>query len=397
MASRTSELNGPNPGSQPESKRDKKRREWVDKVEAKHKERMDDRDRMYIDTHQSLSHLASSLLPLPPTSQSYLLSLYLLTLERDALLSQVEMHHEYRLESSRRLFELEKDRLEEEYRKAKEGAKNLLLDKVEERRKRLREEKDGGDGSDLHSFSPLPPLNSASSAGHHSSAANRKLRPSRHQHASALDSALHLPFTSLPLSGSSAVNGTSSSSSSSAPGTNSAGFSILTDEILAPPAHLSLSILSHPSLSKTSSSANIFNSSLGNAGHPTGSSSSGSSKKARNSSNSNNHNSNGFANGHPDGSGNGQNPTLPGNGMFDKTPPSFTSSTGSSLGGGITEQIYNYVPGKSLADLGKLVKTSEAEVDWDLDQIRRSWKGGVLAPNGRGRRGAAVRADAGWR
>jgi hypothetical protein len=28
-----------------ESKRDRKRREWVEKVEAKHKERMEDRDR----------------------------------------------------------------------------------------------------------------------------------------------------------------------------------------------------------------------------------------------------------------------------------------------------------------------------------------------------------------
>lgn len=76
--------------------------------------------------------------------------------------------------------------------------------------------------------------------------------------------------------------------------------------------------------------------------------------------------------------------------MFDKPPP----VAGPSSSNAITEQIYNYIPGKSLADLGKLVKTSEAEVDWDLDQIRRSWRGGVLAPSVRGRRGAAVRADA---
>jgi len=101
--------------------------------------------RMYIETHTHLSHLASSLLPLPPTSQSYLLSLYSLTLERDALLSQISFHHEYRLDSSRKLFELERAKLEDDYRKAREGVKQMLLDKVEERRKRLREEKDGGD------------------------------------------------------------------------------------------------------------------------------------------------------------------------------------------------------------------------------------------------------------
>lgn len=101
--------------------------------------------RMYIETHTSLSHLASSLLPIPPTSTSYLLSLYTLTLERDALLSQIDLHHEYRLHSSRRIFELERERLEDEYRRAREGVRNVLLDRVEERKRRLREERESGD------------------------------------------------------------------------------------------------------------------------------------------------------------------------------------------------------------------------------------------------------------
>lgn len=101
--------------------------------------------RMYIETHTNLSHLASSLLPLPPTSQSYLLSLYTLTLERDALLSQISHHHEYKVDSSRKLFDLERDKLEDDYRKARDGVKQMLLDKVDDRRKRLREEKEGGD------------------------------------------------------------------------------------------------------------------------------------------------------------------------------------------------------------------------------------------------------------
>jgi hypothetical protein len=84
---------------------------------------------MYIETHTSLSHLASSLLPIPPTSTSYLLSLYTLTLERDALLSQIELHQEYRLHTSRRIFELERERLEEEYKRAREGVRNVLLER----------------------------------------------------------------------------------------------------------------------------------------------------------------------------------------------------------------------------------------------------------------------------
>jgi hypothetical protein len=100
---------------------------------------------MYIDTHHSLSQLASSLLPLPPTSQSYLLSLYTLTLERDALLSQAEMHADYRQQSCERQYELEKEQLENEYVKARNGVKATLLDRIEERRKRCREERDALD------------------------------------------------------------------------------------------------------------------------------------------------------------------------------------------------------------------------------------------------------------
>lgn len=101
--------------------------------------------RMYIETHHSLSQLASSLLPLPPTSQSYLLSLYTLTLERDALLSQAQMHADYRMQSCERQHELEKEQLEGEFGKARNGVKSTLLERIEERRKRLREERDAVD------------------------------------------------------------------------------------------------------------------------------------------------------------------------------------------------------------------------------------------------------------
>lgn len=76
---------------------------------------------------------------------------------------------------------------------------------------------------------------------------------------------------------------------------------------------------------------------------------------------------------------------MPGQGIFDR--PSADSSKD-------TDRIFVYTPGKSLADLGKVVKSSEMEIDWDLDQLRRTWKGGVLMGSVRGRRGAAVRAEA---
>ncbi|KAL7415702.1 hypothetical protein BDY24DRAFT_381937 [Mrakia frigida] len=352
-----------------ESKRDRKRREWVEKVEFKHKERMEDRDRMYIETHTHLSHLASSLLPLPPTSQSYLLSLYSLTLERDALLSQISHHHEYRLDSSRKLFELERAKLEDDYRKAREGVKQMLLDKVEERRKRLREEKDGGDILDSYSIPPLPSSSSNPSGSllsSSSSTSNRKLRPSRHSRllspsnlASLLDSDPNNPL--LPPA-------------------------LLASESL-PPSFLSLSVLSHPSLSRTSTSA--LNSPF--AFHGSNANSNG------NNNNSNNPNgTNGSAGGSEGGRPNAKKARNAPGGPTTNTASSNNAKSANAAnangGAGGEERIFLFIAGKSLTDLGKLVKGSEAEVEGDLGEIRRNWRGGGVT--GRGRRGAAIKADA---
>lgn len=384
---------------------------------------------MYIDTHHSLSQLASSLLPLPPTSQSYLLSLYTLTLERDALLSQAEMHADYRQQSCERQHELEKEQLETEYVKARNGVKATLLDRIEERRKRCREERDALDvvgefcrlralsglppgmrapfgrgvrrapvgapttvvttgadttalliSSDSHAFPAIPagpllqlPSTLANAVGTPSlsganGTASRSLRQSRHTRGPSYRSSTPggLPSVGGP-SGSNGIAGPSSGGAGTSNGEQGDGvrgpLSILSDEIFAPSAALSLSILNHPSLSKNSLAANLF-SFASSASGP-------SSKKARH------HASN-------PGGGGETGPTLPGQGIFDRPAPDSSKD----------DRMFVYTPGKSLADLGKVVKGSELEIDWDLDQIRRTWKGGVLMGNVRGRRGAAVRAEA---
>lgn len=410
---------------------------------------------MYIDTHHSLSQLASSLLPLPPTSQSYLLSLYTLTLERDALLSQAELHADYRLQSCERQFELEKEQLDTEYQKARNGVKATLLDRIEERRRRCRDERDALDvvGQSLPSLpargslgcgrplpsaqagqllsqprlialdadpSPLPPptapdshlfpaipagpllqlpatlanavgtppassfsaasASTSTSAGNGSGAGagqlqpppstnggvNRSLRQSRHGRGPSYRS-------STPGGGSGSGIATPGGATEAGDGADAGGPLSTLSEAFAPPSALSLSILNHPSLSKNSLAANLF--SFASAASASG-------KKARHHHGHPSSSSSSAANGGPGGGAEG--PTLPGQGIFDR-PPADSSKD---------DRMFVYTPGKSLADLGKVVKSSELEIDWDLDQIRRTWKGGVLMGNVRGRRGAAVRAEA---
>ena len=69
--------------------------------------------------------------------------MYPISLERSALLSQLEMEEGYALEGVQTAWEEEKDRVEEEYVRGRDRVRERLLEGVEERRRRAREEKDG--------------------------------------------------------------------------------------------------------------------------------------------------------------------------------------------------------------------------------------------------------------
>lgn len=206
--------------------------------------------------------------------------------------------------------------------------------------------------TDSYSLPPLP----SSATPVSSLLGSRKLRPSRH-------SRLLSPSALATL-----LDGATDSGSDVAPG-------LLANDSL-PPSFLSLSVLSHPSLSRTSTSA--LNSPFGfNANGSSNNNSSNSasnlppSKKARN---------------QPPSAGAGN--SSGGNQNGGKNTPGAAGANG---GQGGEERIFLFVAGKSLTDLSKLVKGSEAEVEGDLGEIRRNWRGGGVT--GRGRRGAAIKAD----
>lgn len=77
------------------------------------------------------------------SSPAYMLRLYPLSLERSALLAQLSVEEENAHEAVRAAYEEERDRVEEEWRKGRDRVKERLLEGIEERRRRAREEKDG--------------------------------------------------------------------------------------------------------------------------------------------------------------------------------------------------------------------------------------------------------------
>ena len=69
--------------------------------------------------------------------------LYPLSLERSALLAQLASEEDNAHEAVRIAYEEERDRVEEEWKKGRDRVKERLLEGIEDRRRRAREEKDG--------------------------------------------------------------------------------------------------------------------------------------------------------------------------------------------------------------------------------------------------------------
>lgn len=109
--------------------------------------------RLYNDMQHALAATAQVLLLSPALSRPYLLALQRLTLERDAELRQSALLHAHQVESARSAYEQERNKVDEEARNAKRAVRERLLAAVEERRKKLREDKEGGEsinGESVH-------------------------------------------------------------------------------------------------------------------------------------------------------------------------------------------------------------------------------------------------------
>jgi hypothetical protein len=86
---------------------------------------------------------ALTLASRPDMSGAFNLRLYPLSLERSALLAQLGFEERHARQGVDTAYDEERDRVEEEYKKGRESIRARLLEGIEDRRKRAREEKDG--------------------------------------------------------------------------------------------------------------------------------------------------------------------------------------------------------------------------------------------------------------
>ncbi|ORY75001.1 hypothetical protein BCR35DRAFT_353699 [Leucosporidium creatinivorum] len=167
-----------NPAVDRNLKREKRRRDMVERVSRLHEDTVARRDRVFHDLSEIFARTADELLPppvfptfdlsipvgqLPPSlpftdpvipdmhPTPYLFSLHRLSLQRANNLLAIRLFHMHQVAVARRLCEAERERVEEEYENAAKGVVERLLEGVEERRRRLTEEKEG-DGVSLDSL-----------------------------------------------------------------------------------------------------------------------------------------------------------------------------------------------------------------------------------------------------
>ncbi|KLO08060.1 hypothetical protein SCHPADRAFT_908933 [Schizopora paradoxa] len=129
-------------------KKDRRRREVVGRLGKEIADKKELSSRQYAESISVWQTTAAQLSMRPQSSSAFALRLYPLSLERSALLGQLALEEEYAHENVRIAYEEERDRVEEEWKKGRDRVRERLLEGIEERRRKAREEKDGEGISD---------------------------------------------------------------------------------------------------------------------------------------------------------------------------------------------------------------------------------------------------------
>lgn len=143
-----------------EGKKEKRRKDLSGKLGKEMNDRREDHRSNYNEGIAALHGTAIQLSTRPDTNSMYNLRLYPISFERSALLAALDFEEKHARECAEMAFLEEQERVEEEWKRGRERVRERLLEGIEERRRRAREEKDGegtaGDAAlDSHSRPPI--------------------------------------------------------------------------------------------------------------------------------------------------------------------------------------------------------------------------------------------------
>lgn len=129
----------------PASKRDRKRKDVLERLDRAHWETFENRDPLYQDAYMGLSSTYYTLMMRPSFVREYAMKLADQTVRRDASLLEASLYHAFLVDRSRHTYDLERSRVEDEARVSKRSVRDKLLGVIEERKRLLKDERDIGD------------------------------------------------------------------------------------------------------------------------------------------------------------------------------------------------------------------------------------------------------------
>ncbi|KAF4569764.1 hypothetical protein EYR40_008743 [Pleurotus pulmonarius] len=125
-----------------DARKEKKRKELAGKLGKEMNERRDD-GRAFAETLNHLQYTTQQLATKPEDNALYNLRLLPLSLERSALLAQMDAEEQHSLDCVQAAYDEERERVEDEWKRGRDRVRERLLEGIEERRRRAREEKEG--------------------------------------------------------------------------------------------------------------------------------------------------------------------------------------------------------------------------------------------------------------
>lgn len=134
----------------PVDKLEKRRRETVERLARLDHELVEHKERIYED---KLASLRAELIQIQQGTHSDFLDMMAeYEAERDQLMENSRMYREYQLAAADKLLRTETRQAEDEYKSEKQGLRDKMLQQLEEKRQKLKEDKDNLDISNGESY-----------------------------------------------------------------------------------------------------------------------------------------------------------------------------------------------------------------------------------------------------
>ncbi|KAJ3075067.1 hypothetical protein BCR33DRAFT_715095 [Rhizoclosmatium globosum] len=127
------------------SKKEKRHREFLDRIDLIGRDFSEAKERIYF---EKLAAFKQELRDVQDgTHQEFAERVALLEFERNAAIKKAELFRNYQLECAMAMYQAEKEAYDQEYLAEKQGLREKILQQLEERRKKLKEDRENFDVS----------------------------------------------------------------------------------------------------------------------------------------------------------------------------------------------------------------------------------------------------------